>query len=205
MHSPLAPYVQEGEPIAYYGLASSSPSMLHWPLNYAYSNCDYTPSEATEHDLQHLAYPEWPLYAHPPVSGGPIVCPEPSDTSTRLAAPAPYLQASNPTVPHGLLPNEENPLDVSLGAPRPFVITPAEVLLTREHASASDAEHSDAPPSKPTPSSSGSKRKRQSHEKSEPLNQRKAYFRSVSENVGFDITDPYVHPPTFVRRSADLC
>lgn len=176
---------------------------MSWPCYYSYADPDYATWAAGNPNYE-VAPDELPLYAPVPVNGPtyPSVLSNAND-ATGASYPPSYsgsesdaeIADSKPTDP-----TEENPLDVYLDAPQVLFPTPSELLTdlnTRSEASAraetQPAEKSPASSSSTSSSSSAlGKRKREAREKPENLNQRKAYFRSVSENVGFTITDPYV-------------
>ena len=141
---------------------------------------------------QQLACAEFPLYAPVPTSVATLLV----DPTTDQSVTAPISPPSEPNTQHleekPVPPN--NPLDMYLDAPQEFFPTPSELLAdmnARDQAARSDTEPSDTSSAKSaTPSA---KRKREPSPKPENLNQRKAYFRAVSDNVGFTITDPSVY------------
>ncbi|PIL31610.1 hypothetical protein GSI_06312 [Ganoderma sinense ZZ0214-1] len=200
-----ADYIPPSEP-AHTVPDGYSPSFgydVQWPCYYSYADPDYASWTANNPNYE-VASTELPLYAPVPVNGPayPSVLTTAEDDAPSTSYPPSYSgsesDAENLESKSAEPTEEENPLDIYLDAPQVLFPTPSELLTdlnTRSEVSA----RAEAQPSEksPTVSSSGSssssalgKRKREAREKPENLNQRKAYFRSVSDNVGFTITDP---------------
>ncbi|KAI0756649.1 hypothetical protein C8Q80DRAFT_1116080 [Daedaleopsis nitida] len=168
-----------------------------WQLCYPYTDPEYStgshdPTFTSDSSYQHSSLPtHLPLHAPVPISTYTSLL---ADETTQSPSTMSYFESpdrdspTEDTKPPVVSP--ENPLDVFLSAPQVLIPTPAEFLHAREPDSPSDGD----PPEKPSPKRRGTpsstKRKRESREKTDSLNQRKAYFRSVSKNVGFTITDP---------------
>ncbi|TBU62004.1 hypothetical protein BD310DRAFT_811616 [Dichomitus squalens] len=147
---------------------------------------------------------ELPLYAPMPLNGPAYprllsnIEDDASNTSGTTSFASHESDAAIPEAKPYAATDEENPLDVYLDAPQILFPTPSELLSdlnTRSESGGGAAQIDAQEKSRSTSMSSSSgpslaKRKRESREKPENLNQRKAYFRAVSENVGFTITDP---------------
>ncbi|KAI1793906.1 hypothetical protein LXA43DRAFT_181557 [Ganoderma leucocontextum] len=173
------------------------------PCYYSYAEPDYTTWAAGNPNYE-VASAELPLYAPVPVNGPayPSVLSDADDDASGTSYPPSYSGSESDTDNADSKPSqptdEQNPLDVYLDAPQVLFPTPSELLTdlnTRSEVSArADAQPAEKSPTSASSTSSSSsslgKRKREAREKPENLNQRKAYFRSVSENVGFTITDP---------------
>ncbi|EIW64413.1 uncharacterized protein TRAVEDRAFT_158646 [Trametes versicolor FP-101664 SS1] len=133
-----------------------------------------------------------PLHAPIPVSGySTLLASNTGDTQALAFSPHGYPAPVEETKPH--IGEQTNPLDVYLHAPQVLFPTPSELLTDlnareREARDGSEAAGKGAP--KPTARSPTTPRSKTDVEEPENLNQRKQYFRSVSDNVGFSITDP---------------
>lgn len=178
---------------------------MSWPCYYSYTETDYA-SWAASNPNYEVPSPDLPLYAPVPVNGPayPSVLSNADDDASGASYPPSYSgsesDAENLEPKSAERTEEENPLDIYLDAPQVLFPTPSE-LLTDLNTRSDVSTRAEAQPSEKSPTSSSStsssspalgKRKREAREKHENLNQRKAYFRSVSDNVGFTITDPYV-------------
>lgn len=178
---------------------------MPWPCYYSYTENDYA-SWAASNPNYELPSPNLPLYAPVPVNGPayPSVLSNAEDDAPGASYPPSYSgsesDAEKPDSTSAEPTGEENPLDIYLDAPQVLFPTPSE-LLTDLNTRSDVGTRTEAQPLEKSPTSSSStssssptlgKRKREAREKHENLNQRKAYFRSVSNNVGFTITDPYV-------------
>ncbi|KAI8980659.1 hypothetical protein BD414DRAFT_420655 [Trametes punicea] len=159
-----------------------------WSLNYSY--LDSIPYHSVSSHTEQTGYAGIPLHAPVPVSGYTTLLAS-EDTAGEHAAPSfGQVLAPEETKPHVL--EQGNPLDVYLDAPQVLFPTPSELLMdlnAREYVTRNGGEF----PAKPLPdvaSRSTTSRLKVEADEPENLNQRKAYFRSVSENVGFTITDP---------------
>ncbi|KAI0361230.1 hypothetical protein OH77DRAFT_1417467 [Trametes cingulata] len=161
-----------------------------WSLNYTYNDQEYAP-------YQHSGLPSGvdagiPLHAPVPVSGYSALLTSALGDAPDLGFP-PHDCIAPAEESKPFVDGQANPLDVYLDAPQILFPTPSELLTdlnTRERGTArSDGEPSGQAPSKPANRSPAARSKAEVDEP-ENLNQRKAYFRSVSDNVGFSITDP---------------
>ncbi|KAI0830667.1 hypothetical protein BC628DRAFT_1416191 [Trametes gibbosa] len=197
-HAPVqyqqAPYAQE-ELATHTYIQPFDYAAIPWPINYSYSSPEYVlPQQAAGAHYGHSPNDGIPLHAPIPVSGystllasGPGNM-EPDDTP--FASPA-YAVHDEETKPH---PEDElNPLDVYLHAPRDYFPTPSELLMDpnpRERQAREGSEVTCKATSKSQTSSAALAEPKPDSDDAENLNQRKAYFRSVSDSVGFTITDP---------------
>ncbi len=193
---------------------------VSWPCYYSYADPDYASWAATNASYE-VGSADLPLYAPVPVNGPayPSVLSSADDDASGASYPPSYSgsesDAENPDCKPAEPTEEENPLDVYLEAPQVLFPTPSELLTdlnTRSEVSArAEAQPTEKSLASSSPTSSSSsalgKRKREAREKPENLNQRKAYFRSVSDNVGFTITDPYVrnHRIHHVTTNLPMC
>ncbi|KAI0715245.1 hypothetical protein C8Q76DRAFT_618928 [Earliella scabrosa] len=173
-----------------------------WQLYCSYADPEYHPpyQAAPFHGLDHGYQPhspstDLPLHAPVPVSTySSLLAENAGSESTSTTSHFPSRELGSPVEDTKPLSIEhENPLDVYLDAPQVLIPTPSELLTdlsSRESGAASDGDPAVKASPKRTPSGSSGKAKRGAREKPDTLNQRKAYFRSVSDNVGFTITDP---------------
>ncbi|KAI0375357.1 hypothetical protein BV20DRAFT_933763 [Pilatotrama ljubarskyi] len=159
-----------------------------WSLNYPYTDHEYVPYQ---HAAGLPAEGGIPLHAPVPVSGYSALLTSGLGDGADLPFPSQECMAA-PEESKPFIDGQVNPLDVYLDAPQILFPTPSELLTdlnTRERGARSDGESSGQPSAKPANRSSAARSKAEVDEP-ENLNQRKAYFRSVSDNVGFSITDP---------------
>lgn len=163
-----------------------------WAANYTYVDPEYAPyRDAGMHQGEPINS-GIPLHAPIPVSGcSTLLASNSSDTQALAFSPHSYPAPVEETKPH--IGEQTNPLDVYLHAPQVLFPTPSELLTDlnareREARDGSEAAGKGVP--KPTARSPKTPRSKTDVEEPENLNQRKQYFRSVSDNVGFSITDP---------------
>ncbi len=145
---------------------------------------------------QHMPSADLPLHAPVPISTYTSLLTDDTSESTSTSSYHTPQDFSSPDEDTKPLPVEhENPLDVYLDAPQELFPTPSELLTDLnsrepERSGQSGTERAEKTSTKTPRSSSGRAKRSEAREKPESLNQRKAYFRSVSANVGFTITDP---------------
>ncbi|RPD82002.1 hypothetical protein L226DRAFT_518185 [Lentinus tigrinus ALCF2SS1-7] len=167
-------------------------STQQWPLYYSYNDSEYPTYQGDGVDYHQTPCAALPLHAPVPVSNyTTLLTPSTDDASGSTHQYPPSFDPATP--PEDCKPEQENPLDVYLDAPQVLFPTPSELLAnlnTRERGTSDDGESAAKTSSKEDTSPALGKRKRDVVEKPENLNQRKAYFRAVSDNVGFTITDP---------------
>ena len=178
-----------------YAPAYDYSSTQQWPLYYSYNDAEYASYQGDGVDYHQTPCAALPLHAPVPVSNyTTLLSPSADDAAGTTHQYPPSLNSATPPEDCKPVPAEqENPLDVYLDAPQVLFPTPSELLTdlnTRERGTSSDGESAAKTPSKEDTNSALGKRKREVVEKPENLNQRKAYFKAVSDNVGFTITDP---------------
>ncbi|TFK80283.1 hypothetical protein K466DRAFT_504163 [Polyporus arcularius HHB13444] len=167
-----------------------------WPLYYSYNDSEYTPFQGHNVEYHQTPCAALPLHAPVPVSNYTSLLTPSADETPQPSLQYPAASFGSATPPEDCKPlpvEQENPLDVYLDAPQVLFPTPSELLAdlnTRERDTSSDGDSAAKTSAKGDTSPALGKRKRDSVEKPENLNQRKAYFRAVSDNVGFSITDP---------------
>ncbi|KAI0652226.1 hypothetical protein C8Q79DRAFT_1005446 [Trametes meyenii] len=166
----------------------------NWALHYSYDEPHYTHYQLS---LLQTGAPEAvdariPLHAPVPVSGYSALLPPYQGDTTGFS----YSSFDQADVSEDRKPNivgQTNPLDVYLEAPQVLFPTPSELLSdlnSRERNARGNESSSNLESSKPAASRSTTGRAKAEPEEPESLNQRKTYFRSISDNVGFGVTDP---------------
>ncbi|KAI0330540.1 hypothetical protein GY45DRAFT_1370634 [Cubamyces sp. BRFM 1775] len=167
-------------------------SSASWPLNYSYFDPGYLPYHNPDGQPESSADGDSiPLHAPVPISGYTTLLASPDS----ISAPEHLFSIDSATVAKEVKPivhGQSNPLDVYLDAPQVLFPTPSELLMdlnSRELSARAEGESSAKASSRHASRASTSRAKADVDEP-ENLNQRKAYFRSVSETVGFTITDP---------------
>ena len=185
---PVGDYYEPPHNPTPYQPSPSQPLQLYYDYDPVYY---YVPPQVV-----HSSYSELASYAPEAVSACSVFSASPSNSTPSPTVTTPTGATPDPAIKQAEMapcPVADNPLDIALEAPQAFFPTPSELLAdlnAREQSSRHEAERH--PSVKRSPGSSSSRRKKEPVDKPDNLNQRKAYFRSVSENVGFTITDPYV-------------
>ncbi|KAH9847362.1 hypothetical protein C2E23DRAFT_741926 [Lenzites betulinus] len=170
-------------------------SAIPWPVNYSYATPEYVlPYQAAGVQYGHATPDGIPLHAPVPVSGYSTLLASESgtaDSDDGAFAPPAYPVHHDEAKPHA--EDELNPLDVYLHAPRDYFPTPSELLMDpnpRDRQARDSGDAAGKGTAKSQASSAALASSKPDGDDAENLNQRKAYFRSVSDNVGFTITDP---------------
>ncbi|OSD03614.1 hypothetical protein PYCCODRAFT_1466977 [Trametes coccinea BRFM310] len=167
-------------------------SPANWQLNYSYFDSEYSPyQQPNTHSERTGSGASIPLHAPVPVSGYTTLLASPEGEPPQQGIP-PFGQVPLPEETKPYVAGEDNPLDVYLETPQILFPTPSELLtdLNSRERVTRGSEDSSGKALSHLGSRSSARRSRGEVEEPENLNQRKAYFRSVSENVGFTITDP---------------
>ncbi|KAI0639758.1 hypothetical protein C8Q77DRAFT_1152710 [Trametes polyzona] len=177
-----------GQPSNAYDVPFDYSAAAPWSMHYSYIHPDYVPYQSAPGGVPHEEPVNngIPLHAPVPISGYSTLLA--SDAGDPAFAPLSYVEESKPRIV-----DQANPLDVYLHAPQVLFPTPSELLTdlnAREREARNAGEAGSKAPGQKVSTSSVASRSKAEIEEPENLNQRKAYFRSVSDNVGFTITDP---------------
>ncbi|KAI0673491.1 hypothetical protein C8Q78DRAFT_628862 [Trametes maxima] len=165
-----------------------------WPLHYSYyePDCVHYQHSALQPGQSEAVDARIPLHAPVPISGySALLSPCQDDTTGFLYPSFDQADASEDRKPH--LTGQANPLDIYLEAPQVLFPTPSELLSdlnSRERSARGDESSAKHESGKSSASRSAAGRTKPEPEEPENLNQRKTYFRSISDNVGFGVTDP---------------
>ncbi|KAI0778538.1 hypothetical protein BD413DRAFT_110849 [Trametes elegans] len=165
-----------------------------WTLNHPYLEpADYPTLHGCATHHTPIEHGSIPLHAPVPVSGYSTLLLPTYDTHV---AEVPYTVERFGPVEEPKPPTQDdgNPLEVYSKAPQVLFPTPSELLTdlnSRERGARNDGDSPDTSPSKLALGRTFTRAKVElCDEPPENLNQRKAYFRAVSDNVGFTVTDP---------------
>ncbi|KAI0690603.1 hypothetical protein C8T65DRAFT_745736 [Cerioporus squamosus] len=176
-------------------LAYDFPATEKWPLYCSYDDSEYSPFREDRAEDYQAHGVGLPSRASLPVSNYTTLLPSPPDGTPHSTFPYPSLQrASTSFEEHKPLRIEhENSLGVSLDT-KVLSSASAELLGLpngrKPHTPSSDGGFATKTFGIDDVKYAHNKRRRDAIKKPEVLNQRKAYFRAVSDNVGFTITDP---------------
>ncbi|RPD72393.1 hypothetical protein L226DRAFT_573141 [Lentinus tigrinus ALCF2SS1-7] len=185
----------------------SDHSTLQWPLYYSYNNPEYAAFQSDVVDHHWIPSPvALPIRIPPRISTYSSLLPTPSANGVSESSwqypPAVDAPGQSPSAkqPHTIRPNAPEP-------PPPLsellADQPTHVHRTPPHIES--PERASANEDAPSESALGKRKREVEQPEIRRLNQRKTYFRAVSENVGFTITDPDTIPSHEKKRNYLEC